>query len=243
MIGSTLHNGGLVFALGTAVSAGILAALAWNVFRGSPIGFSLAALAGVMSIATLYHTSLLLIETDSLSLDVLGAIMYLSALAACYSIVQTHRQIAVPIRGYRRYAVIAVVGGIGFAIGGFVSKLVITEAVHWVHGGTALLICIGLYGTMQAHFGKDRWIEPIVRHPAQNRSKEWMRPLDDAILELLSSSDLVLTPSVIGINLGYSREEVNRRIRELESRGYVTRIERGKYKISTKGQLYFRKQL
>ncbi|WP_331233955.1 helix-turn-helix transcriptional regulator [Natronorarus salvus] len=236
MIGETLSGLGVLFALGTGLSAGVLAALSWRVFRGSPVGSSLATLAAVMSLATIYHTSVLVTGAEAHEPGLLGTAMYLAALGACYVIVRTHRRIAVPIRGYRRFALLAVVGGVGFAVGGFTTKLLLSEAVHWVHGGSALFLCVGLYGTLETHLGNDRWLDRLVREPHRARSAEWMRPLDDAILEVLSRSGLVLTPAVIAFNLGYSREEVNRRIRKLEERGFVERIERGKYRLATRGE-------
>lgn len=238
MIDSSLYSLGLLFALGTGLGAGVLAVLSWSAFRGSPVGSSLALLAAVMSLATFYHAWQLVIDSGSRGLDLLGGGMYLAALGVCYLIVRTHRRIAVPIRWYRPFAIVAVVGGVGFALGGVVAKLAAPAVVHWLHGATALLLCVGLFGTLQAHLGNERWIERVLRTPERSRSHDWMRPLDHAILELLSAADLILTPAVIATNLGYSREEVNRRIRELESRGLVERVERGKYSISTAGETY-----
>jgi predicted transcriptional regulator len=65
-----------------------------------------------------------------------------------------------------------------------------------------------------------------------------MTPMDDDILELFHSSHLVLTPSIIAYNTGYSREEVNRRLRELTENGLMKRVERGKYRITTIGENY-----
>ncbi|ELY64204.1 hypothetical protein C492_06772 [Natronococcus jeotgali DSM 18795] len=65
-----------------------------------------------------------------------------------------------------------------------------------------------------------------------------MLPVDDAILDLFHSKDLVLTPAIIAYNIHYSREEVNRRLVELESRGFVTKAERGKYRITRLGKQY-----
>ncbi|MXR21364.1 transcriptional regulator [Halobacterium sp. PCN9] len=65
-----------------------------------------------------------------------------------------------------------------------------------------------------------------------------MVPLDDEILEVLYSTRLVLTPAVIAYNIEYSREEVNRRLRRLESEGMVERVQRGKYQLSERGKRY-----
>ena len=65
-----------------------------------------------------------------------------------------------------------------------------------------------------------------------------MLPIDDAILELFHSTDFVLTPAIIAYNINYCREEVNRRLIELERRGFVTKVERGKYRITVLGMQY-----
>ncbi|WP_336361814.1 MarR family transcriptional regulator [Haladaptatus sp. ZSTT2] len=67
---------------------------------------------------------------------------------------------------------------------------------------------------------------------------EWMTPFDDQILEVLHSSQLVLSPSIIAFNLERSREGVSKRLSELTSHGLVEKIERGKYEISGKGEAY-----
>lgn len=63
-------------------------------------------------------------------------------------------------------------------------------------------------------------------------------PIDDRILEVLQSSGLVLSPSIIAYNIDKSREEVNRRLSELVEYGLVDRVERGKYRIAKLGEKY-----
>lgn len=67
---------------------------------------------------------------------------------------------------------------------------------------------------------------------------DWMTHMDDLILEILQSSGLVLSPSIIAFNLDVSREAVNRRLKELTEYGLVKRIERGKYRITRNGETY-----
>ena len=67
---------------------------------------------------------------------------------------------------------------------------------------------------------------------------EWMTPMDDLLLEMLKSSDIVLSPSIISFNLDLSREAVNRRLQILADHGLVEKIERGKYEITDKGSGY-----
>lgn len=63
-------------------------------------------------------------------------------------------------------------------------------------------------------------------------------PIDDRILEILDFTDLVLSPSIIAYNIGKSREEVSRRLAELVDKGFVSRVERGKYEIEVRGSEY-----
>lgn len=71
------------------------------------------------------------------------------------------------------------------------------------------------------------------------KPKEWMQlPIDERILEALDSSDMILSPAVISINIDKSRDEVNRRLSELTNRGLVTRVKRGYYEITDEGRRY-----
>lgn len=65
-----------------------------------------------------------------------------------------------------------------------------------------------------------------------------MTGLDDRILEMLASSGLVLSPSIIAYNLDRSREGVAKRIRKLERHGLIERETRGKYRITSEGRAY-----
>lgn len=68
---------------------------------------------------------------------------------------------------------------------------------------------------------------------------DWMQlPTDDRILEALQSSGMVLSPAVIGKNIGRSREQVTRRLSILVNYGLVTRVERGYYEITDQGEAY-----
>jgi len=75
-----------------------------------------------------------------------------------------------------------------------------------------------------------------VRQPAS-----WMQlPIDDRILESLDTSDMILSPSVIAINIDKSRDEVNRRLSTLVEYELVTRVQRGYYQITDRGQQYLK---
>jgi len=73
-----------------------------------------------------------------------------------------------------------------------------------------------------------------MRHPG-----DWMQlPTDERILEALQSSEMILSPSVIGKNISRSREEVTRRLSVLVDYGLVNRVERGYYEITDLGEDY-----
>jgi len=63
-------------------------------------------------------------------------------------------------------------------------------------------------------------------------------PIDERILEVLSSSDLILSPTIIAENIDKSRAEVSRRLSVLSEYGLVVRVRRGRYEISEKGDEY-----
>lgn len=140
---------------------------------------------------------------------------------------------------YHRSLYITVAGLLLFLIGGPVTELVAPWLVHWVHGVAALFVIVGLYDPLENDLRRDTWSEILLQKPGQIRQpEEWMLPIDDAILELFHSTDLVLTPAIIAYNIDYCREEVNRRLIELERRGFVTKVERGKYRITILGMQY-----
>lgn len=140
---------------------------------------------------------------------------------------------------YHRYLLLTVSGILLFLVGGPLTELLFPSMVHWVHGFAAVLIVIGLYSPVKSDLRQDAWADVLLRNPERVRQlDEWMLPVDDAILDLFHSKGLVLTPAIIAYNIDYSREEVNRRLVELESRGFVTKVERGKYRITNLGNQY-----
>lgn len=67
---------------------------------------------------------------------------------------------------------------------------------------------------------------------------EWMQlPTDERVLELLSSG-MMLSPQVIAKNIEKSRSHVSRRLAVLVDAGFVTRVERGYYEITDRGEAY-----
>lgn len=141
----------------------------------------------------------------------------------------------------KRFLVLTTIGMLVFAVGGPLAALVLPEIVHLIHGTAAALVVLGLYNPIKNDLRAEEWAElllqdpTVMRHPA-----EWMVPMDDEILQLFHSSELILTPAIIAYNIGYSREEVNRRLSELTERNLVERIERGKYRIAQYGEMYLK---
>lgn len=140
---------------------------------------------------------------------------------------------------YHRYLLLTVSGILLFLVGGPLAELLFPSVVHWVHGVASVLVVIGLYSPVRSDLRQEAWADLLLQDPAQVRQLDaWMLPVDDSILGLFHSKDLVLTPAIIAYNIDYSREEVNRRLVELESRGFVTKAERGKYRITGLGRQY-----
>lgn len=66
----------------------------------------------------------------------------------------------------------------------------------------------------------------------------WMNQTDDRILVLLEESGLILSPSVIAVNLDYTRNWVSRRISKLVDAGLIEKVDGSYYEISELGQAY-----
>lgn len=139
---------------------------------------------------------------------------------------------SVPLREYDYYLLIAVADTGIFVGGGTVAKFIAPTIVHWSHGLGALLMVAGLYRLPDATSHSASWFDIPVQNPRRvRRQEDWMSPADDRILEICAGVDLVLTPSIIAYNIEYSREEVNRRLSELERHSLIERVDRGKCRI------------
>ncbi len=140
---------------------------------------------------------------------------------------------------YNRFLLLTVGGLVSFLIGGPLMEIIYPPLLHWIHGTAALMVVFGLYNPLENELRHDAWTDVLLQEPTQVRQRaDWMLPIDDAVLELFHSKELVLTPAIVAYNIGYSREEVNRRLRELEKRGFMTKVERGKYRITEFGIQY-----
>ncbi|WP_411965399.1 helix-turn-helix domain-containing protein [Haloferax sp. YSMS24] len=144
-----------------------------------------------------------------------------------------------PAVGYRRSIQFIVGGFLLFSVGGPLADLFRPDVAHFVHGLAAMLVVFGLYVQVHRDVTERAWAELLFRDPDKLRQPdEWMVPMDDEILEVFRSSDLVLTPSIVAHNIGRSRGEVNRRLTELTDHGLVERVGRGKYQITRFGEEY-----
>ena len=75
---------------------------------------------------------------------------------------------------------------------------------------------------------------------------DWMqRPGDDSILEVLGESGLILSPTVIAVNIDYTASYVRDRLAILRENGLVERVSenQGHYRITERGQSYLRGKL
>lgn len=145
---------------------------------------------------------------------------------------------------YRRFLLVTVLGLVLFVVGGPVTEILSPNLVHWIHGFAAVLVVLGLYSPVHNDLRKEEWSRLLLDEPAQIRQPaDWMTPMDDSILELFHSSELILTPAIIALNIDLSREEVNRRLSKLEAHGLVERVERGKYRTTDRGEQYLRGEL
>lgn len=140
---------------------------------------------------------------------------------------------------YQNFLLVTVFGLLLFLAGGPIAELLFPPLVHWIHGFSGLMVILGLYDPLENDLRREAWADILLREPVKVRQQaNWMLPIDDAVLRLFHSTELVLTPAIIGYNIDYSREEVSRRLGELEDRGFVTRVERGKYRITDLGRQY-----
>lgn len=243
----TLYRLSIAFTVVAGTGAAVLAALAWSILRGSPFETTSKLLATIMAIATAYHGGLIVAGSETVALEVLLVIGYALVPIALFVALRDLKRGAgsgawdAGAIGSRYVFLAATAGLFLFVVGGTVSEAFVPAVHHWVHGVAALFAVAGLYGPIRGDLRNGPWNELLLEDAIDGRRDvEWMVPMDDAVLEVLHSSGLVLTPAVVAYNLEYSREEVNRRLRELESTGFVERPDRGKYRLAERGARYLR---
>lgn len=141
--------------------------------------------------------------------------------------------------GYRRFVLVTASGLFVFAVVGPAFELWMPVYVHLVHGMAALLVVLGLYDPVRNDLRAGEWASLLFEEPSRmRRPADWMVPMDDRILSLFRTADLVLSPAIVAYNLGHSREEVNRRLSEMREYGLIERVDRGKYRMTSTGEAY-----
>lgn len=144
---------------------------------------------------------------------------------------------------FQRFLYFLLAGFLVFSIGGPLVELFVPDWSHAVHGLAALFVILALYNPVHNDLRNDEWAKLVLQDPTWIRHpSEWMTPMDDQILELFHSSELILTPAIIAYNIDYSRGEVNRRLVELEGHGFVEKVERGKYRLTEQSEQYLEGQ-
>lgn len=140
---------------------------------------------------------------------------------------------------YRRLPLAILSGLLLLLIGGPIAELFFHSFVHWVHALASVLVVLGLYDLVQNNNRQRILAELVLKDPVEARLQpDWMLPIDEQILQLFHTNDLVLSPSIIAYNTKYSRSEVNRRLIELESHSFISKIDRGKYRIENRGEVH-----
>lgn len=142
---------------------------------------------------------------------------------------------------YRRFLTILFIGFLLFSIGGPLADLFAPDWAHLVHGVAAMFAILGLYDPVHNDLRTNDWAKLLFRDPGVVRDPaEWMVSMDEEILELFHSTDLVLSPSIIAYNLDYSREAVSRRLGKLCEHGFAEKVERGRYRMTEFGEQYYK---
>jgi len=143
------------------------------------------------------------------------------------------------VLSYRRFLLVTTAGLLVFGVGGPLFDIFDPKYVHVVHGVGALLVVLGMYDPIHHELRREDWADLLSENPAELRhSANWMVPMDDEILAVFHSADLVLTPMIVAYNTGLSRSEVNRRLLAMKSHGVVERVDRGKYRLTPLGEQY-----
>jgi len=70
-----------------------------------------------------------------------------------------------------------------------------------------------------------------------------MTRADDYILEFLGDHDIIASPRVISVNIDYSHQYVNERMKPLRENALVENEGDGLYKITEKGRAYLSGEL
>lgn len=236
-----LYRLSIPFAIVTGCIAGLLAIVSWRLLRDSPFGTALQLLSVAMGVVTVYHGGLLVVGSETLVLQTMLILGYGLVPVALYTALSESRGGDWSTEAFKQQTVLltTVLALLLYIVGGPVSELFFPSVLHWVHGIAALVVIGGLATPVRDDLQRGPWTELLFDDAVDGRhQREWMLPIDDAILDVLYSSGLVLTPAVVAYNIDYHRDEVNRRLSKLASEGFVERVERGKYRITAQGEQY-----
>lgn len=143
------------------------------------------------------------------------------------------------VHQHQRFVVVMLAGLLLYVAVSPIVNAVAPHLTHLIHILAGLLIIWGLYSPLHNDLRTNQWDSLLFRDPQSVRkSDEWMTPMDDEILQVFNSTQLVLSPSIISRNIHRSRDAVNRRLRTLEKHGFVSRVDRGRYTLTSHGDQY-----
>ncbi len=143
------------------------------------------------------------------------------------------------VHQHQRFVIVMLSGLLLYISVSPIVNAVAPHLTHIIHILAGLLIIWGLYNPLHNELRTNQWDVLLFRDPPSARpSEEWMTPMDDEILQVFHSTQLILSPSIISQNIQRSRDEVNRRLRTLENHGFVSRVDRGQYKLTPQGEQY-----
>lgn len=236
----TLYSLSIPFAILTGSLAGVFAFLTWGIFRSSPFDLGVKLYAVVALLATIYHGALLVLGSETFLLQALLILGYTITLVTLFTFLLEFSRKDRAYETTKSFQLfVPIVGGLLiYSILGPFTELYFPSVLHWVHGFGALAVIGGLYIPVQNQLQNQPSAEFLPQGDEPEKADEWMRTIDETILQILVVSDLILTPAVVAYNIDYSRDEVNRRLRRLEEDGFVERVERGKYRVTDLGKRY-----
>ena len=70
------------------------------------------------------------------------------------------------------------------------------------------------------------------------RHISWFAKIDYPLLDFLSRHDLLVSPKIVGANLGHHRSYAGRRLRTLRDAGLLVQHENGLYELSDLGRQF-----
>ena len=93
MVGGTLFDLSVAFAIVTGTGAGILSLLSWEIFRRSPLGRAILVLSSLMSVFILYHVLLLGLQAHPLLVRLVESVAYTGVVVFIGAMVLSQRRL------------------------------------------------------------------------------------------------------------------------------------------------------